>query len=186
MPDARPPEPVLPVTLMRVRDKLHFLERHRKLIAGCGLICLLTVLANHYRLSMAVGESMLPTLNTGDLLLVDKLVYQNTDPRRGDIVVVRSRKELIVKRVVGLPGEEVEVINGTLSIDGAPQMEDHKIRLGPLTIAKGKLLEGRFAVLGDNRALPLPQIVHAIVSKDQILGKVIFPIRLAWLRRSET
>src|SRR5258705_11674555 len=97
------------IALMRIQSKVHPLRRQWKLILGCGLMGLLTLLGKHYRLSMAVGESMLPTLNTGDLFLIDQKLYQNAEPKRGDIVVVGYQKDLIVKAIGGLPGEEDDV-----------------------------------------------------------------------------
>lgn len=143
------------------------------------------LLRSHFRLTLVVGQSMLPTFNTGDLLLVDKHAYQNADPQRGDIVVARYHEELIVKRVVGLPGEQVEIKRGMLYVNSAAVAEDHGIERGLVNIAKGKLFEGKLAVLGDNRALPLSQLVHAIVSRDQIVGKVLFSVRLRRPHRVE-
>jgi signal peptidase I len=160
-------------------------SRRQWLLAGCGMIGLLLILRSHFCLTMAVGQSMWPTFNTGELLLVDKRAYQNADPLRGDIVIARHRKELIVKRIMGLPGEEVAVKNGVLYINNSSVIEDHAIEWGFLNIGKGKLFEGKFAILGDNRALPQARTVHAVVSKDQIVGKVVFSIRL-WRRHSAT
>ena len=117
---------------------------------------------------------MLPTLHTGDLLLIEKRAYRHTNPERGDIVVVQYGRELIVKRIIGLPGEDVEVRTGTVYINQAPLAEKDVIQAGPLQIGGGRLLSGKFAVLGDNRALLSP--VHAIVSRPQLIGKVTYRI----------
>jgi len=143
-------------------------------IAGVALIAVLLVLRAHFQLTIVVGDSMLPTLKPGDVLLLDKRAYQNTEPRRGDIVVARYGAQLIVKRIVGLPGEELEVKMGTLYIDGTPHREDYRTNEGLLEVVKGKLLDGDFAMLGDNRAIPAAWAVHPILSKPDIVGKVIF------------
>jgi signal peptidase I len=129
-------------------------------------------------LALVIGMSMRPTFTTGDVLLVNKWAYSRERPERGDIVLARSKSDLLVKRVVGLPGETVEINRGRLYIDGVRMRESHPIEPGLLVIAPGTLLDGKFALVGDDRSLPLPQFIHAIVSKDQIIGKVIGTVRL--------
>ncbi|MCI0540813.1 MAG: signal peptidase I [Verrucomicrobiales bacterium] len=162
-----------------------FLKQHRVLAIGITTLCGVALLQTQFGLNLVVGESMWPTFETGDLLLIRKRAFPGGDPQRGDIVVARYRGELIVKRVVGLPGEEVHVKNGDLFVDDALLVENHFIKRGGLEVGKGKLVEGKFAILGDNRDLPSSQTVHAVVSKDQIVGKVIFAIRL-WRQKSSS
>jgi len=149
-----------------------------------GLIGLLLIFRAHFALCIAKGESMLPGLRSGDLVLVDKLAYRAKDPERGDIVVARDGKDLIVKRVVGLPGEEVELRQGKLHVNQHPLAEEYAVEPGWLSLRKGRLLEDRYALLGDNRSVSSSVFVHAVVSKDQILGKVIHSVHLwpGWLR----
>jgi signal peptidase I len=127
----------------------------------------------HYGLAMVVGRSMQPTFQSGDLLVVDKLAYQHADPKRGEIVLVLFHGELMVKRVVGLPGEEIEVRQGVLLVNGAAVKEQHMMERGPLDIAAGRLFSGKYAVLGDNRTTWPSQTIHAVVTKDQFLGRVL-------------
>ena len=89
----------------------------------------------------------------------------------------------MVKRVVGLPGEEVEISNGDLYVNGALVSEAHPMKRGSLAVGKGKLFPGKLAILGDNRALPPAQMVHAVVAREEIVGKVILTIR-GWRRLS--
>jgi signal peptidase I len=154
------------------------------LIFAAGLVGLLLVFRAHFILSIAKGESMLPGLHSGDLLLVNKLAYGAKDLQRGDIVVAREGNDLIVKRVVGLPGEEVELQQGKLYINQRQRAEKYAVEPGWLSLRKGRLLEDRYALLGDNRSVSRFVFVHAVVSKDQILGKVIRSVRLwpDWLR----
>lgn len=153
-------------------------------IFASGLIGLLLVLRVHFVLSVAKGESMLPGLRSGDLVLVDKLAYWAKNPERGDIVVARDRNELIVKRVVGLPDEEVELHEGKLYINERPLAEVYPVEPGWLSLRRGRLLEDRYALLGDNRAVSSAASVHAVILKEQIVGKVIHSVRLwpSWLR----
>jgi signal peptidase I len=134
------------------------------LIFASGLIGLLLLFRAHFVLSIAKGESMNPGLRSGDLVLVDKLAYSARDPERGDIVVAREGNGLIVKRVVGLPREEVELRQGRLHVNGHALAEEYLVEPGWLSLRKGRL---------DNRSVSSSVFVHAVVSKDQILGKVI-------------
>lgn len=98
--------------------------------------------------------SMLPTIQLGDKLVVEKISYRFHPPERGDIITFRppfpSSSDLI-KRVIGLPGETVEVRDGKVFINGQPLDEPYvqeppAYEYGPVTIPEGKIL-----VLGDNR-----------------------------------
>ena len=119
----------------------------------------------------------------GDLLLISRGHYSQAEPRRGDIVLARLDDELVVKRVVGLPGEEVEVKGAALYINGALIPERYTLTNSvQFDIAKGKLFPDRFATLGDNRGIPPIQSFHPIISKEQIVGKVILSITFSRLR----
>lgn len=151
---------------------------HRLLLLTGGLLVLLLIVRAHFGLCVARGESMLPSLESGDFVLVDKLAYQHAPPERGDIVVARVGSELIVKRVVGLPGEEVELRQGQLFVNQRPLAEDHAVKPGWLSLRRGRLLADKYALLGDNRSLPVSVSVHAVAAPPQLIGKVIFSARL--------
>jgi signal peptidase I len=164
---------------------LHFAEvltdvRSRKLwlILGAFLLVSVSLLRTQYCLTLVSGESMEPGLRTGDLLLVDQLAYRDAAPKRGDIILSHSPTGLIVKRVVGLPGEWIELRQGRLYIDDLPLAESYDIELGMLSLGKGRLFDEKYGVLGDNRSVPSSLSVHAIIARDQIVGKVIRSIRL--------
>jgi signal peptidase I len=153
-------------------------SRYRSLLsASIALICSAQLFRDHFRLSIVVGTSMLPTLSPGEVLLVDKRAYQKKVPQRGDIVVARDASGWIVKRVVGLPGEAAEVRKGKLYINGAPFGESYPVEPGLLEVGKGKLLSDDYATLGDNRAIPSALAIHPILTKSDILGKVVLPWR---------
>jgi signal peptidase I len=162
---------------MKTARALRFSYRAWRLaIVGIVLVVSGLVFRAHYRLAIVSGTSMLPTLKAGDVLLIEKRAYKQFEPERGDIVVAQSSAGLVVKRVVGLPGEEVEVQKGRLYIDGGLITEGHKIEPGWLDVGAGKLLAGDFATLGDNRAIAAALAVHPIVTKADILGKVILAL----------
>ena len=99
------------------------------------------------------GYSMEPTLYGHQRLIIEKLSYRFHEPERGDIVVVRVPQfdKLLIKRVIGLPGETLEVREGIVYIDGAPLDEPYvngrpRGDYPPLTIPEGYVF-----VMGDNR-----------------------------------
>jgi len=100
------------------------------------------------------GTSMLPTLAEGERLLVEKVTYRLREPARGEIVVFRfpqDPRQHFIKRVIGLPGDEVYISGGWLFINGEPIEEDYILArmrgsFGPVEVPKG-----HYFVLGDNR-----------------------------------
>ncbi len=103
------------------------------------------------------SSSMYPTIFIGDMVLVNKLVYHFYAPERGDIIVFKPTAEVskddLIKRVIGLPGDVVEVKNNRVYINGNPLKEPYlnespQYTFGPVTVPQDHLL-----VLGDNRNL---------------------------------
>jgi len=154
----------------------------RKLImltmVGLAAIFTVSFLKTRFSLRIVSGDSMLPTLRTGDLLLVDRKAYRHGNPDRGDLIITSVLRCCIVKRIVGLPGERLELQQGVLYLNGSAVVENYPNKKGLLAIQPGTLLPGKFATLGDNRDMVDVLAVHPIVTKDQILGKVIFIVRL--------
>jgi signal peptidase I len=131
----------------------------------------------HLALSLVRGDSMQPTFGSGALLIVHTRAYRNRQPERGDIVLAGLRDDLVVKRVVGLPGEEVEVHAGRVYVNHSALTEDYASTVGALAVQSGRLGRETFALLGDNRDLSRVTPVHAIVRSDQLMGKVVFVFR---------
>jgi signal peptidase I len=115
------------------------------------------------------------------MLLIDERTYNRAEPERGDIIVMRYPHGLIVKRIVGLPGEEVEVRRGILYVNGSVVEESHDIEPGNLDVEKGNLSSGDFATLGDNRAVPSALAIHPIAVRADIVGKVVLILGKKWL-----
>ncbi len=97
------------------------------------------------------GFSMEPNLHDGQFIIVNRAAYWFSDPLRGDIVVFKTDNRGIVHRIVGLPGEVIEMRNGKLYVNGEKQEEPY-IQGGPLSVSPRRLLHGRFFIVGDNRA----------------------------------
>lgn len=105
-----------------------------------------------------VGDSMSPVLNNGDVVLVNRLVYNATLPKRGDIIVFKPRgnknAHYYIKRVIGLPGETIEIIEGYVYIDGEKLEETYQtteINDVGIVDEKMELAGDEFFVLGDDR-----------------------------------
>jgi len=122
-----------------------------------------------WSLMLISGDSMLPTLHGGQIVGINKLAYCVRPPERGDIVAIWTGEELIVKRIVGLPGEEIALRDGTLYVNGSPLHEPYVKFNKHWTIAPGKISAGRFVVVGDNR----PHTLVAVVSRERIVGRLI-------------
>lgn len=129
------------------------------------------------------SESMVPTLQKYDKLIVDKLSYHFTDPQRGDIVVFSPTdnikkdnpdlKDAFIKRVIGLPGDKVEVKGGRVYINDQPQRENYieekpQYQYGPVTVPADSYL-----VLGDNRNNSYDSHFWGFVPRDHIIGHAI-------------
>jgi signal peptidase I len=127
------------------------------------------------------GVSMLPNCRHGELGLVNKLAYCFHRPRRGDLVAVRNEGELIIKRVLGLPGEEIAIQQGTIYVDGQRLAEPYLRHPNRDDIGAGVLEARSYMVIGDNR----PSTAVAVVNEKRILGRVI-PLRWRIVANSGT
>ena len=136
------------------------------------------------------SESMVHTLEVGDRVLVNKFIYRFEEPERGDVVVFRSVEggdEDLIKRVVGLPGDEISVRKGALHVNGERQNEPYVNEEIPDVNTYGpmKVPEGHVFAMGDNRANSRDSRFFGPVPYKNIEGEafVIFwpPARLGLL-----
>ncbi len=106
------------------------------------------------------GESMSPTLETGDYLIIDEVSYKLHDPARGDVVVFKAPPEptkFYIKRIVGLPGDTVTISGSTVTITNAEHPKGFVLKEAFIThpaqnTISEKVPEGQYFVMGDNRA----------------------------------
>jgi signal peptidase I len=120
--------------------------------------------------------SMIPTLEIGDRVLVNKFIYRFTEPKRGDIIVFESvdnPDEDLIKRVVGLPGDTVAVRRGHLLLNGERQREPYVNKKLPdrSFYAKTKVPKGHVFVMGDNRGNSADSRVFGPLPKKNIEGE---------------
>jgi signal peptidase I len=136
------------------------------------------------------SESMVPTLEVGDRVFVNKFIYRFTEPERGDVVVfesVNGGEEDLIKRVVGVAGDEVEVRNGTLLVNGEAREEPYLNRNLPFNDSYGptEVPEGHVFVMGDNRANSADSRVFGPLPIENIEGEAFVrfwpPLRIGSL-----
>ena len=131
------------------------------------------------------GPSMQPTLNDRDQMIVNKFNYHFNDPKRFDIVVFHATEEKdYIKRVIGLPGEHVEIKNNELYINSdkieeyfMPKEESFvtsDFKLESLPGEHDVIPENKVLVLGDNRNNSTDSRIIGLVDMDEIVGKASF------------
>ena len=164
-----------------MNEKLKTILSNVLYIAGVMLLSFLIVRYVGQRTEV-IGSSMVPTLEDGDQLITDKITYRFREPARFEIVVFphEPMNEYYIKRIIGLPGETVEIADdGTIYINGEvlednygygetqPQELSGKVTLG----------EDEYFVLGDNREVSLDSRYQEVgnIPRSIIIGR-------AWLR----
>ena len=124
------------------------------------------------------SESMVPTLEVGDRLFVNRFIYRFTEPHRGDIVVFDSPEsdDELIKRVVAVPGDRVRVANGVLKLNGEVQEEPYVKPQFPDGSVYGptRVPEGEVFVMGDNRGNSRDSRFIGPIPIDSIQGEAFF------------
>jgi len=138
------------------------------------------------------GNSMSPAVLKGDYVFVNKFAYRFSEPQRKDIIVVRPRAHevKVIKRIIGLPGERVEIQEDGLRIKNSrsgvgvilsePYLNLPRTPLVGTTVIK--LDPQEYFVLGDNRNVSIDSREMGPVDKWEIRGRVFFTISLKLLR----
>jgi signal peptidase I len=147
------------------------------LIVGAAFAIAMLVQTFMFRITGILQTSMLPTIDPGDRIIVNCLTYQYREPRPGEIVVVHDPlddKKDIIKRVIALGGDVIEVDSGVLYVNGKVVDEPYVINKD---VVKG---QARFTVpddyvyvMGDNRPVSGDSRDFGPVAESEIIGKVI-------------
>jgi signal peptidase I len=159
------------------------------IVVVVAVVCAMLVQTFVVKQFAVSGNSMLSTLHNGDRVLVNRLSYRLHDPRRGDVVVLKrfdvsNTERDLIKRVIGLPGETVEVRDCEVYVDGTRLIEPY---LDPVEVScttPGQqnpfvVPEAEVFVMGDNRDNSGDSRAFGSVPYDLLIGRafvVIWPI----------
>lgn len=123
------------------------------------------------------GPSMLPTYREGSVNFVNRLAFLSREPRRGEVVAVRysGKSIMLMKRIVGLPGETIEFVDGRILINGRFLDEPYLKYECDWTVKPEhyQLLDDEFYVVGDNRSMPFEDHKQGAARRERIVGKVM-------------
>jgi len=145
------------------------------ILIAVAVFALLRLTVQSYTVVMS---SMEPNFHDGDCIMVNKTSYRSSGPQRGDIIIFDppfASLHPFIKRVIGLPGDIVEIKDGKVSINGTALKEDEYIMAPPdYAMPATEIPEGEYFVLGDNRNSSNDSHNGWIVPRDNIIGKAWF------------
>ena len=125
------------------------------------------------------GQSMEPNFENSNYLIVDELSYRFRDPQRGEVVVFRYPRNVsqrFIKRIIGLPGEKIEIEAGVVMVDGKILDESEYFPSGVQTLGNIQISldENEYFVLGDNRISSFDSRQWGTLPRKNIIGRVYF------------
>ena len=123
------------------------------------------------------GQSMEPNLYNNERLIIEKVTYRFREPQRGDIVVLRPPQRStvpLIKRVIGLPGDTVEIHDNRVYVNGEPLREDYLDQPTKGLMPPRLVPEGFVLVLGDNRRASNDSRAFGMIAEDDIIGRAWF------------
>ena len=154
------------------------------------LIIIVIILLRSFIITPVIvrGDSMYDTLKDGEVLLLSKISYKVHDIKRFDIIVIKDKTDdYTIKRVIGLPGDNIEYKDDILYINGKKYnkrytediTEDFTLQdicnINGIN-CEGKIPKNMYLVLGDNRDVSADSRIKGLIEKKQIIGKAIFRI----------
>lgn len=169
------------ITSLNMKKTLSFIFEIAKIV----VIALAIVIPIRYFLFQPFfvkGESMEPNFENGDYLIIDEISYRFKEPSRGEVIVFKypqNESQLFIKRIIGLPGEKVEIKDNIIKITGTngktidlkeeAYLPSPIITSGNMDISLG---DSQYFVLGDNRQASYDSRRFGVVNKSEIIGKV--------------
>ena len=147
------------------------------IVLSLVIFLLIRMVVQNYRIE---SHSMEPNFYEGQFILVNKLAYRLGAPERGDVLVFHNPKntdEDYIKRIIGLPGDNLEIQDGIVYINGKQLNEIYPIREIPRSVMYGPTViePDHLFVMGDNRPQSQDSRAFGQLSEDLIVGK-------AWVR----
>jgi signal peptidase I len=140
---------------------------------------------------IVVGSSMYPTFKSGDYLIVDEISYRFEDPKRGDVIIFEpplKKSEHFIKRVVGMPGESITVVNNKVTIkdtNGKEIILEEPYVSSERDAERSVVLgDDEYFVMGDNRKESADSRIWGPLKKNKIVGRAL--VRLFPLNRINT
>lgn len=121
------------------------------------------------------GSSMEPNLHHGEFVIVSKINYRIGEPNRGDVVVFdfpRNITQEYIKRVIGLPGEQILIEDGIVFVDGTMLSEPY-LNMAPQYEGEWVVAEGTLFVLGDNRNNSSDSHTWGLVPMNNVIGEAL-------------
>lgn len=130
------------------------------------------------------GNSMVPTLHTGDYLITEKISYRFKNPKSGEIIVLknpRDESQDFIKRIIAVPGDTIKILNNTVYLNDQPLPESYLPRGTPTKsgafLTEGspvKVASNQYFVFGDNRGHSSDSRDWGPVTKEEIVGRAFF------------
>jgi signal peptidase I len=124
------------------------------------------------------GESMYPTFDTGQYLIVDQLSYRFNEPARGDVIIFRypnNPSTFFIKRVIGLPGETLNIEGNTTTVTDTAgnktTLTEPYVQMPRESILTTTLADDEYFVMGDNRLASLDSRTWGPLKRDHIIGR---------------
>jgi signal peptidase I len=150
----------------------------RSVASATFQIAVLAVLALAFflRTPQVSGLSMAPRIASGEIVLINTMAYRLRAPARGDIIAFHHdtpAPETFIKRVIGLPGDRIEIRRGTVFVNGAALSEPYVQFPDEHTYAQVVVPPGSLYVLGDNRADSEDSRVFGFVPQSQVMGQAV-------------
>jgi len=144
------------------------------------VIAILFIIQYVFSITKVVGDSMHPTLKDEELFILGKINYRLTKVKRGDIISLKyADTKYLIKRVIGLPGDEVHIKDNTLYINNEKfeesyisddlKYEDFSLK----DLGYDKIPKDMYLVLGDNRENSLDSRKIGLINKKDIIGKIV-------------
>jgi signal peptidase I len=161
---------------MTLREILIGKSLGKSLIRGLSVAVLLLAGSKFVLVPVrAHGISMLPTYEEGQFIFVNRMAYRFSPIKRGDVVAItlNGGDAVLVKRIIGLPGETVSIDAGQVYVDGLPLDEPYRRFHLPWNMREGTVAANEVFVVGDNRSMPLENHDFGFASQDRILGRAI-------------